>query len=532
MKRLTVFRFVWAAFLVAATSAPYLLNALSTPPGYHYTWIIPPYPEDSFGYAAWAQQAAHGAWLFKIKYTALPHSAFLFHPFFLICGWLAALFSCDVGIVFFVAKALGVILFFAIFYRYIDYLGLDTLASVFASVLVGVSSGLGGLFGFTGWSERLSIFPADLWMPEVCTYWSLLWNPLFPFSLTLLVLSIYWLDRGSRDGAVADFWRSGLATGVMVLIHPYSIPLLFAFAAIVTATRQGKRSMRYFGRYIGGALPFLICVFWMSHANQVVAQHSNQGLMKSPLPLAYATGFGMPLLLVVIGLLVRGKLLIKRYWQLLLWFLLAAILAYFPFWYQRKLVFGAHVSLCILAALAIESILLSISSTWLRRSALIGSLIALMPLLVATPVYLFRNEREEVKQNRDAAYFISDDLMEGLRMLREKTKPDDIVIAQYSTSRLIPAFAGNTVVWGHWAMSVDFREREKWMQDLFSFESNWSDETRSAMFWANNIQFFFADGQLKESLERRPYGWEVILKRATKVFENGSVIIYQRPVDL
>jgi len=33
-------------------------------------------------------------------------------------------------------------------------------------------------------------------------------------------------------------------------------------------------------------------------------------------------------------------------------------------------------------------------------------------------------------------------------------------------------------------------------------------------------------------LERRPYGWEVILKRATKVFENGSVIIYQRPVDL
>ena len=318
----------------------------------------------------------------------------------------------------------------------------------------------------------------------------------------------------------------------MVLIHPYSIPLLFAFAAIVTATRQGKRSMRYFGRYIGGALPFLICVFWMSHANQVVAQHSNQGLMKSPLSLAYATGFGIPLLLVVIGLLVRGKLLIKRYWQLLLWFLLGAILAYFPFWYQRKLIFGAHVSLCILAALAIESILLSISSTWLRRSALIGSLIVLMPLLVATPVYLFRNEREEVKQNRDAAYFISDDLMEGLRMLREKTKPDDIVIAQYSTSRLIPAFAGNTVVWGHWAMSVDFREREKWMQDLFSFESNWSDETRSAMFWANNIQFFLADGQLKESLERRPYGWEVILKRATKVFENGSVIIYQRPVDL
>jgi hypothetical protein len=95
VKSLSWFRFVWTGFVVAATSAPYLWNWLSTPPGFHYTWILPPYLDDSFGYAAWAQQAAHGAWLFKFKYTSLPHSAFFFHPFFLICGWMSALFSCD-----------------------------------------------------------------------------------------------------------------------------------------------------------------------------------------------------------------------------------------------------------------------------------------------------------------------------------------------------------------------------------------------------------------------------------------------------
>src|ERR1700719_25120 len=90
VKGLTVFRFFWTGFVVMVTSAPYLCNAASAPPGSHYTWIIPPCPDDLLAYAAWAQQAAHGAWLFKLKFTALPHHGFFFNPFFLICGWLAA----------------------------------------------------------------------------------------------------------------------------------------------------------------------------------------------------------------------------------------------------------------------------------------------------------------------------------------------------------------------------------------------------------------------------------------------------------
>ena len=38
------FRWGWTVFMVVATSAPYLLNWLSTPEGFCYTWILPPYP--------------------------------------------------------------------------------------------------------------------------------------------------------------------------------------------------------------------------------------------------------------------------------------------------------------------------------------------------------------------------------------------------------------------------------------------------------------------------------------------------------
>ena len=68
--------------IVVATSLPYVVNWFFTPAGHHYTWIMPPYPEDSLAYLAWSQQAAHGSLLFKLKYTALPHTAFLFQPFF------------------------------------------------------------------------------------------------------------------------------------------------------------------------------------------------------------------------------------------------------------------------------------------------------------------------------------------------------------------------------------------------------------------------------------------------------------------
>jgi hypothetical protein len=524
---LTVFRLFWTAFIVVATSAPYFFNWLSTPAGYHYTWIIPPYPEDSFGYMAWAQQAAHGACLFKIKYTALPHGAFLFHPFFLVCGWISALCSVEIGIVFWFVKAIGVVFFFAAFYRYLDYLGLTTIQSVTASILLGVSSGLGGLFAFSGPIDQSSMIPADLWIPEMSTFWSLLWNPLFPFSLTLMLLSIYWLDRGTQQECARDLWLSGIAAGVMSLIHPYSLPLLFTLAPVVAIVRRKTRALGYLLRYFTSALPFAIYLAAVSWINPLVSKHSALGAMPSPHFDAYVFGFGLPLFLGITGLIVDRGTLLKRYWQIILWFLLCVVLAYLPFWFQRKLIFGAHIPLCILAGIAFESIVTKWSPAPKRRRNLIVTAAILLPLLVSTPAYLFVRQNQEVKANTDGAYFVSDSVMEALKVLSERSKPEDVVFARVATSRLIPAFAGNTVVWGHWAMSLDLKERENWLENLFGAQSNLEDETRSAQFWRNDIQFIFADREIKQSMERYPLAWRAILGDAEKIFENDSVLIYR-----
>jgi hypothetical protein len=523
-----IFRWIWTALVVVATSFPYVLNYFSTSPGFHYTWILPPYPEDSLAYMAWSQQAAHGSLLFQLKYTALPHAPFLFHPFFLVCGWISALCACDVGVVHWAMKALGVVLFLRTFFKYTDHLGLGRIESAVASILVGVASGLGGLLVFLGYANRLPVFPVDLQVVDTNTYWCLLWNPLFPYALTLMLLAVDWLDRGTRDAHAPSFWLGGLATGVLALIHPYSQPLLVAFAVIVTLVRRRAGAGPYLGRFFGIWLPFALYVVWAVKLHPLLGRHSSLGAMKSPGLIAYALGFGLPLVLGVAGLVVGRGRLVKRYWQVILWFLLSVAFCHLPVWFQRKLIFGAHIPLCVLAGISAGWILGRCRRPAARGWILAGAAIIFLPLLVLTPVCLLVNQNREVRENADGAYYVSDEVMDGLKFLKQGSRPGEVVFATPATSRLIPAYSGNTVVWGHWAMSVDRSEREAWLTKLFNGRANWEEESRSRDFWGSGIQYIFADGELKRALEQNPRAWRVILRDADEVFTNGSVRIYRR----
>ncbi|HEY2987817.1 MAG TPA: hypothetical protein VGL11_08825, partial [Candidatus Binatia bacterium] len=279
--------------MVAAASIPYLINYAATPEGFHYTWIVPPYHQDSLAYMAWSEQAARGSILFKIKYTALPHEPFLFHPLFLVTGWLKALLSWDVGVIHWVMKGIGIVFFWLVYFRYVDWLKLNPIEYVAATLLVGTSSGFGWFYyrlvGLQG--DRFG-FSADLWMPDINTFWSLTWNPLFVYSLMLLLLSVYLLDRGTEEADARSMWLAGLAAGFLTLIHPYHVPLLFTLAASVAIVRLRRRAPGLLARFYGAALPFVSVVFIISKLHPLASQHSASGEMASPYLTAQTLGFG------------------------------------------------------------------------------------------------------------------------------------------------------------------------------------------------------------------------------------------------
>ena len=524
---LNAFRLGWIIFLVLATSVPYLLNFFSAPAGSHYTWIIPPYPEDAFGYMAWTRQAAQDHFLFQLKFTALPHSAFLFHPFFLVAGWLSWLFAGNVGLTLFVLKEIGVVFFLLAFFKYADYLGLNKFQSVVATILVGVSSGLGGLLVWFGFADPSTNFSGDLWLVDMNTFWCLLWNPLFPYSLVLMLLAVFWLDRGSRDGRKSDFWLGGATTGILALIHPYSQLLLFAFAVLITVLRRKASALIFLSRFFSAAIPFVVYVGLVTAFNPLVSRHDSAGEMISPSPATYALGFGLPLLFCIAGLIVGRNQLTNRCWPVTLWFVLSVALAYLPFWFQRKLIFGAHIPLCIVAAISLDLLLNRFSNPRTRGWVTVVAAIIFLPLLVSTPVYLLASQNREVRNNADGYYYISSDVMDGLHYLKTRTKPDDVIFATVETSRLIPGFVGNTVVWGHWAQTVDLAERQNWITNLFNAHADWTDPNRAREFWSTNIQYIFADGPLKQSVVQGRSRWQTILNEADVVFTNRLVVIFK-----
>jgi hypothetical protein len=513
--------------MVLTTSFPYLLNFASTPPGYRYTWIVPPYPEDLFGYMAWSQQAAHGALLFKIKYTALPQSAFLFQPLFLICGWASRLFACNIGVIHFVVKEVGVVLFFLVFYKYADYLGLTAFQSVVASVLVSISSGLGGLMALFGWVRDWPTISADMRLPEVSTYWSLLWNPLFPYSLVLMLLTIYYLDRGTRDKRKTDLWLAGLTSGVQALVHPYSQPLLLALAVIMIAARRRTEWLGYLLRYLAILTPFALYMSLLSVLQPVVVQHSSRGAMDSPRIEWYLLGFGFPLLIWAAGWGVDWGRWMRQYWQVVSWFVASLGLAYLPCWFQRKLIFGAHIPLCILAAISFDLIWQQCSGARTAKWLLSAATVVVVPCLVVTPIYLLVKQNKKVRDNIDGAYYISNGMDDGLKFLKQHSKPDQIVLAGYATSSFIPAFSGNTVLWGHWAMNVDLDARRDWFNQLDQVQG-WGDEARAKKFWDSGIEYIFADGTFRLAIKNNPWKWWVIIKETDEVFRNSTVVIYKR----
>jgi hypothetical protein len=521
---LRLFRWIWVIFMVLATSAPYLVNDHSTPKGFHYTWIIPPYPNDSLAYRTFSQQAAQGSLLFKVKYTALPQAPFLFQPFFLVCGFVSWALGWDIGIVHFTVKAGGVVLFFVVLFRYLDYLRLNLLQSVLATILVGVSSGFGRILLRFGVDPRY--YPVDLWLVDSNTYWSLLWNPLFPYVLALLVLGIHLVDRGSQEARNRDLWWGGLCAAVLALIHPYQVPLLCCLATAIVMIRRGWNGVGLLSRFLALALPFALGTFMVSRFDPIAAMHSPLGVMKSPSVIAYLLGFGIPLCLVLAGLAIEWRNLLSRYWQLLLWVVFSVALCYLPFWFQRKLIFGAHVPVCILAAISADRFLSRIARKRMRRWALAGSAILLLPLMVSTQCGMLQDDQSFVGQNDEGAYYISDDLLGALKFLKHNSQPNDIVFATKSTSRFIPSYSGNTVVWGHWAMAVDQKQRTKWAMDVFDGRAGLDVDERRREFWDAGIRFIFVNGGLKQWFDHADSSW--LLQGTDKVFENASVTIYRK----
>lgn len=489
---------LWVAIVVAVSALPTLAvycQGLDAGRG-AYTWVVPPYPQDGLAYLAWVKQAAEGKLLFHVKYTQLEHSAAVFQPLFLAAGWLEALSGWSSGFSLFVARCVCAIAFLLVLYRFSACSGLRREERWTFLALVSCSSGLGFLFDG-------SLKPADRWMPEIDTLWSLGWSPVLAAGLTLMLAVLILVEEathgdfasqaGERGAVNRRFLLAGALTGLLAFVHPYDVVSVGVVVLAVAVYRRGvQRALAPLSLFGLLAAPACLVQLWLSLTHPVLSAHAAQAEMRSPSLLAYALGLGLPGLFALVGLArALAEKRAARLVTLLVWIAAALALAYAPVWFQRHLIMGVHIPVCALAAVGVCDLARRVCGARPRlRIALVVALVA-----ATTPTH-YANYRDALEAAREdpAAYYVPEGLAAALDFLGRNAPSEALVLAHPETARLIPGASGNGVTLGHWAQSVDADEHLRWLRRLFSPGGS---AQKLRMLRGSRIDYVFVDGAMR-----------------------------------
>jgi hypothetical protein len=444
---LTFFSIVALGALASSLSYFYVYN-LSLEAGAVFNWIIPPYPEDGLGYTAWVKQAMEGAFLFKIKYTSIEHSPVIFQPFFLLVGWTAALLGWSSGFSLFIFRILGIFVFGYSLSRFFDYFQILGRVRAGALILILFSSGLGGLFGLNPADS------VDLHDVGANLFWSMSWNPLFPWMYACILEIIVAFER-------RYYFVSGALMALLAFCHPYDIVFTGAILGLLFFWKRDERDLKDVWRFAIFAGPAVAGQFALSKLHPVLAAHEN-AQMSSPAFSKYLYGFGLPFFASFFGaFLVCTRKELDRFLPLVFWIGSAFLLLYVPMWFQKKMIFGVMIPMCVLAAIALDQ--------WFKKSNELFC--ACIAAILAVSAFSHRVNFEQLKvgvQQDQLAYFYPRDFLATAEYLDKSSVNDDVVFTSVELSRNIPGLTGNTVLYGHWAQSIDFAEKRRWVDRIFS----------------------------------------------------------------
>lgn len=509
----------WALALAALTALPYLYLAGKAgryaEAGARFNWILPPYPEDSFSYAAWVEQAASGAWLFQVKYTGIDHAAAVFHPFFLAVGWLSAASGLDASQSLFAARLVGVLVFAATLVWLLRLLPLRRSTRWIALALVALSSGTGAL------AARMGAPSADLWMPEINTLWSLTWNPVFTAALVLMLAVMGLVQRFLAERRLALLVWAGLATGLLAFVHPYDVPVCLGVATLAILSAGGR--WRELAAYLLPGAPAIALQAFVAATHPVLSAHAG-ALMASPAPLVFLSGLGIPALLFVAGAVAVARDGSARAYRVpLLWVGVTCVLVYAPLWFQRHMILGIHVPVCIVGAVGLERIAARLS----RGNAALRAAIAASVIAASSLTHLHvAAAQERALRSEPASYFLSAALAEAFAALEARSEPDDRVLAHPDVAVQIPGRTGNTVPLGHWAQSVDADEELRWLRFLFASGDDGRDAERLDSLAERRIRYVLVEPRLQRDwLGNRTPSW--LAAGYAVVFQNSRTVLFE-----
>ena len=469
----------WLAALCVAVVAigllqiPYALGYTLARPGTEFTGVIMN-PEDSQSYFAKMLEGYDGHWLYTIPFTTEKHSPAFLGGFYLLLGHLARWLGVTIEGIWHLARVISDLILFLVTFGFIANFLREPHTRWTAYLLAVFGSGLGWVLFLLDQPYWLGWFPVDFKMPEAHLFFTALTFPHVALG-TALILGSFWLTLRSfaPSGKLLYAVGAGIANLVLVIVYPFLIYLIAATLGlywIYLAVRTRRVLWREAWRVaMAAAIPAPLVLYYALTlaTNPVMSAWDAQSITLSP---------PLPHFLVAYGVMLAFALLAlwhtrEEYAFLWTWLLAVALLVYAPLNSQRRFVEGVQVPLAILAAVG----LCQVTLPWLTQTRgfrMLASLprysvAGLERLLIAvfllfaslSNIYILASVSLTAALQQPYPLFRSRDEIAAVDWLGANTARSDVVMASYETGNYIAAHAGNRVVIGHWAETVDWQRK-------------------------------------------------------------------------
>jgi len=543
------------AFTLLVSTLPYALGyflaPVMGPGGSRATFIGTPYNIDDYcNYLSWLRQMADGRFFLHNMFTTDKQNDLEFNVFFWVLGRVMAVTHCSPQAALQGARlAGGGVLLWLIYRFYRHCLPKDRYARLTAFGFACLSSGFGWVQWHRWQDKNLPGGPVDAWQPEAYTFLSIYTSALMTVSTVFILGALYALLRGEQTGKGRYAVYAGVCGGILGNMHSYDVLHLSAawglFLVVWTVLRRGRGVAMSWARAVVAlalTLPTTLYMYHVYNAEAVFKARANVPTL-SPAVWHYFLAYGLVFLLAVIAIYVlvnaappplggkpeevRGSLPLVF---ALCWAVGGLLVCYLPFAFQRKMLMGEHIPLCLLAG---------VGAAWLasRYAPRAQALTLALLVLASAPssvLFLVRDMRH-LQFNKSETHlfpYLPSDLVDVYRWLRANTPTDAAVVGLPGLCTYLPGEAGRVVWAGHWAETPRYGHKDAEFADAFDQIAP-NDARRRFLLGTKATYLFYPNDISKATFKRRDglHHWVELTQPPPpylrQVYKNNTFKVYE-----
>ncbi|MBK8021350.1 MAG: hypothetical protein IPK19_07915 [Chloroflexi bacterium] len=465
-----------ACVLALLVFAPLIWVALRGTENWQFMGVLHNY-RDGATYLSKMNIGYEGGWLMRFQHTPEDHAGAFIQVFYLLLGHIARVTTLPMITVFHIARLGAALIMYGALYQFaaIVWARVRTRRNFFVLVVLG--SGFGWLFGLLTGSDQ---YPDFALLPEAFPFFSTMVNVHFPLTIACLALLSGLLIAAMRPGSShLTVLRSGLPVASLLslslaILYPQAlVPIggslaLYTALLVIRRNNMAPRALRWLLAIGLPALPFAIYYAVTVRFNPAMATWNAQNVTLAPDLLTFLLGFALPLLLAIPAIW-RAARRFERDgdWLMLLWLVAFLISIYLPTNTQRRFAVGLMIPIAYFATRAVEDVWYRLISPRWRGGAIVlgAAVMAFSPLLV-----LFIPALPSMTGSPDAAIgiFLEEDYAATFSWMRERTEPEDVVLASPVVSAWVPGWVGSRVVYGHPYETLDAAAKEAAVRAWFA----------------------------------------------------------------